>query len=222
MGGMTVVFDLDGTLVDSAPDLKTAVNAVLQAAGRRPITLDETRRFIGRGSRVLLQRAFEATAPGIAFDVEAAYRHYLDAYRACVADETQPFPGVLETLEASRAEGWTLALCTNKPEALALELLEALALAAPFGTAVVGGDTLPVHKPDPAPVHEAIWRAGGVLPAVLVGDSETDVAAARAAGIPVIAVPWGYREGSVDDLGADAVLPSFEQLGEVLHAVVNA
>lgn len=216
---MNIVFDLDGTVIDSAPDLRNAVNVVLRAAGRRPITLDETHRFVGQGSRVLVERAFAATGDP-AHDLDAATARYLEAYRSATTLETVLYAGVQEALTAAQAAGWGLALCTNKPEGPTHEVLATFDLAGFFGEAVVGGDTLPVRKPDPAPVHEALARLGVPNgPAVFVGDSETDVAAARAAELPVIAVAWGYRRHPVEALGADAVLEDYSALVDTVRRV---
>jgi len=218
---VNVVFDLDGTLADSLPDLRTAVNAVLDGAGRRSIRLDETRRFVGRGSRELLRAAFEATG-GPPADLDAVMDDWLTAYLSTVAAETRLFPGAREALDRLRDTGHGLALCTNKPEAPTRVLIEALGIADHFGAAVVGGDTLPVRKPDPAPLREALARIGGPhRPAVLVGDSITDAQTARNADIAFVAVPWGYRDRSVEELGADAVLASFEELPAVVRTLTG-
>ncbi len=222
----TVVFDLDGTLVDSAPDLAEAVSEVLQAQGRRDVSLEETRGFVGQGAKVLLERAWAATgeplADGDEAALEALYQAFLEAYHPRVARLSRPFPGAVAVLEHLAGAGHALGLCTNKPAAPTRTLLQRLDLARYFGDAVVGGDSLPTRKPDPAPVHEVLRRCGGQPEAaVLVGDSPTDVQAAQAAGIAVVAVPWGYRDVPVDAMGADLVIGAFEDLPAALRSLLR-
>jgi phosphoglycolate phosphatase len=163
MPDRAVIFDLDGTLVDTAPDLMRATNHVLEALGRRAISMDEVRAFVGHGARALLTRGLAATG-GLPenYDVEPDYRRFVDFYSGNIADGSVPFPGVVRLLERLRGEGFGLGVCTNKLEGLSVQLLDALDMSRYFG-AVVGPDTLGVAKPDPGPSGRrsrgwASWR----------------------------------------------------------------
>lgn len=192
-----VVFDLDGTLVDSAPDMARAINGVLTGRGRRALSLKEVVSFIGSGARILVQRSLRATG-GIDGE-DDALAEFLSRYETGVEHDTVLYEGVLEMLGALRAAARPLALCTNKPEAPARDLCARLGLA-PYFPVIVGGDTLPVLKPDPAPLRHAI--AGiGVDPArtLYVGDSETDYKTARAAGVDFAFVEGGYQSRPIPE-----------------------
>ncbi|WP_424976019.1 phosphoglycolate phosphatase [Dinoroseobacter sp. S124A] len=192
-----VVFDLDGTLVDSAPDMRRAINGMLEERGRRTLTLPEAVSFVGSGARILVQRSLRATG-GIA-DEEAGLARFLELYETGVDHETTIYPGVMEMLGDLRAAGLALALCTNKPEGPARVLCDHLGLL-PFFPVLVGGDTLPVLKPDPAPLHHAIAGLGVAPEDVLyVGDSSTDYATAQAAGIDFVFVEGGYQSRPIPD-----------------------
>lgn len=212
-----IVFDLDGTLVDTAPDLHGALAHVLADSGRRTVTLDDVRNIVGDGARAMLERGFAATGgplEGTAF--EAAFQLFLRHYGANVARLSRTFEGVEEVLAGLQEAGAALGVCTNKPQALTEALLEELALDAHFG-AVVGGDALPVRKPDPAHLTATLERLSrGGAPAVMVGDSRNDVAAARGAGLPVVLVSFGYTSVPVADLGADIVIDHFRDLPAAL------
>ncbi len=212
-----VIFDLDGTLVDTAPDLMRATNQVLASLGRIPVTADQVRSFVGHGARALITRGLAATGGLPAdFDVEAQLKRFVDYYAKNIADGSRPFPGVVDVLERLRAEGIGLGVCTNKLEGLSLKLLKALDLLKYFGS-VVGPDTIGVAKPDPRPFHEAVVRLGMASPrAVMVGDSETDVLTARAAGVPVIAVPFGYTPTPVSDFAPDFLVSNYGEMYETL------
>jgi len=218
----TIIFDLDGTLVDTAPDLTAALNAVLTKASHRPVSEAETRHMVGRGARALIENALAATgAPPDADLVAEMLGQYLEFYGAHLADHSAPFPRVVETLDALRKEGMRLGVCTNKPEALSQRLLRALGLERHFA-AVLGGDSLPVRKPDPGHLIETVRRAGGdVARAVMVGDSVTDLAAARAAGMPVVLVSFGYTETPAHMLGADALIDDFAALMPALARLLG-
>lgn len=215
-----VLFDLDGTLVDSAPDLRLAVNRVLDTHGRRPLTLDEVRAFVGHGSRHLVRRAFDATgAP--THDLDARLAEYLAQYAEHVCTKTRLYPGATEVLRRLADAGHALGLCTNKPQAHTRALLGHLDLARFFGDAVVGGDTTPHTKPHPEPIVATLRLLDRPAShAVLIGDSPSDVGAARAAGIPVVAVSWGYSHGPVHELGADRIIDHFDQLPDAIAALV--
>lgn len=205
-----VVFDLDGTLADTALDLTAAVNHALVALGRTAILADDVRRMVGHGARMLLRRALAATGGVDDAEIARAYPVFMDFYGAHVADRSAPYDGVEAALTALAAEGVALAICTNKPEALARALVDAFGWRERFAV-IVGGDTLAQRKPDPAPVHAAIARAGGGR-ALFVGDSISDTDAARAAGIPCIALTFGFSDRPPQDLGATALIDHFDAL----------
>ncbi|MCW5752572.1 MAG: phosphoglycolate phosphatase [Alphaproteobacteria bacterium] len=212
-----ILFDLDGTLVDSAPDLHQSLNFVLARLGRPAIQLDEVRAMVGDGVRVLLERSLAATGGGIeSARFEQAMADYLVHYEAHLADLSRPFPAVAETLARLRAAGKRLAVCTNKPHAFSVSLLRQLGLADHFD-AVLGGDSLPVRKPDPGHLLGTLAAIGREPPqAVMIGDSRNDVAAARNAGVPVIAVSFGYTVTPPRELGADLVIDHFDELAGAL------
>lgn len=213
-----LVFDLDGTLIDSAPDMTRVLNRTLVRFGRRTLDEAEVRTMIGDGSANLLRQAFAATGETLEAEaVEPVLRHYLDTYY----DDGQPsvlYPGVRETLELLAGQGIRLGLCTNKPERISRKLLDMLGLAPLFG-AVAGGDTLPVRKPDGrhlAWVLEQLGEDPAAARTAMVGDNGNDVKAARAVGIPVVAMSYGYPRMPVAELGADLVLDHFAELPAAL------
>jgi len=205
-----VVFDLDGTLADTAPDLAAALNHALAHFGRPAIEAEMVRNMIGHGSRALLRKGLAATGPVSEELVERGYGTFLDYYAAFICEGSRVYEGVDDCLDTLRAQGIRVAVCTNKPEALTHLLLDALGWQDRFD-AIVGGDTLPLRKPDPAPLREAIARGGGGN-AVMIGDSITDADTARAAGVPFVAVSFGFSDRPVDALGADAVVDHFDDL----------
>jgi phosphoglycolate phosphatase len=209
-----VVFDLDGTLADTAPDLAAALNHVLGALGRPGVPAESVRGLIGHGARALLRRGLAATGEGSEALVELGYPLFLDYYGAHICEGTAAYPGLEQALDEILRVGATIAVCTNKAEALTSKLLAALGWERRFA-AVVGGDTLAVRKPDPAPLLEAIRRAGGG-PAAFVGDSIVDAETARAADFPFVAVSFGFSDRPVEALGADAIIGHYDELGAVL------
>ncbi len=216
----TVIFDLDGTLIDTAPDLTGALNRVLEEEGLPPVGQAETRRMVGRGARALIEAAL--IAAGAQPDQGRLSRlvgRYLAHYHAHIADESMPFDGVRPTLETLRDEGARLGICTNKSFALSERLLDALDMRRYFD-AVVGGDTLNVHKPDPGHLLETIRRAGGApASAVMVGDSGPDFHAARNAGVPVILVSFGYGDAPAESFGADALVHHYDEMLPALRSL---
>ena len=191
----SVVFDLDGTLVDSAPDIRRVANSVLAEEGRAPVTLEETRGFIGSGAPVLVRRmaaARDLPQEGPGYD--ALLARFLARYEGAV-EQTRLYPGVADALARLQAMGLRLGLCTNKPQGPTSGVLAHFGLTRVFG-AVVGGDTLPVRKPDPAPLLHVVEALGGG-PTLYVGDSEVDAQAAAAALIPFALYTEGYRKGPV-------------------------
>jgi phosphoglycolate phosphatase len=206
-----VLLDLDGTLVDSAEDLMEALNEVLAREGLRPVDPEEVRSMIGDGVLKLLERGL-ARAGGDSSRGPDLLPRFLDAYEPRASRKTRPYPGVVETLRGLRASGLRLGVVTNKPEAATTAILRSLAIA-PLVDAVIGGDTLGHRKPHPAPVAEALRRLGvEARSAVMVGDNHHDVEAARAAGLKVVLVSYGYAHGVPQDLGADLVIDSFADL----------
>jgi len=216
----TLVLDLDGTLVDTAGDLLATLNAILGKEGLPPLGLDEARDMIGYGARAMLEAGFAAydRAPGERLDqlFAAFIAHYSDH----IAEESAPFPGALAALDRFSADGWRLAICTNKLEHLARRLLDEIGIVDRFA-AIAGQDTFGVRKPDPRHLIETIRQAGGdPSSAVMVGDSELDIAAARAAGIPSVGVTFGYTS-PIADHGPDAVIGHFDELFEAAGRLVT-
>lgn len=208
-----VGFDLDGTLVDSAPDLTCAVNHALRLAGRRPVSESEVRKMVGGGARRLLADALAATGEPVGGRrFEDLYEALIAYYGANIAVHTRPYEGALEALEALAARGVALGVATNKPEALARDLLDALGMARMF-SCVIGGDTLreDQKKPRPDMLHAMARGCGGGATA-FVGDSQFDTEAARAAAMPCIAVSFGYRTVAAQALGADVVIDGYAEL----------
>lgn len=218
MPDRAVIFDLDGTLVDTAPDLMGATNFVLGGLGRRALAMDEVRAFVGHGARALLTRGLAATG-GLpeGYDVEPDYRRFVAYYSDNIAGASAPFPGIVRLLDRLKDEGFGLGVCTNKLEGLSVQLLEALDLAKYFGS-VVGPDTLGIAKPDPKPFYEAVNRLDLDSPrALMVGDSETDILTARNAGVPVIGVPFGYTPRPVEDFGPDRMIAHFDEAYDAIQ-----
>lgn len=214
-----VIFDLDGTLVDSAPDLRNALNQFLAERGRRALTLTETKAAIGDGAIKLVERAFRLTGDCPSGDTllnEA--RAYISIYRDIVADPSQLYPEVVATLNRLRQKGIALGLCTNKPESATRKLLGELGLAAYF-SGVAGGDTYPAHKPDPAHLHGVITQMTLTpLGCVMVGDSPNDLVAAHGLQVPCIMVNYGYG-ADVSDLPAEATISGMGELPAALSAL---
>jgi phosphoglycolate phosphatase len=211
----TVAFDVDGTLADTAPDLAAALNHTLARLGRPPVPPQSVTSLVGHGVRSLLRRGLATSGEAPEDLVERGFPIYVEHYSEHIRDGTTPYPGAEAALDALAAEGVALAVCTNKVELLTHQLLEALGWSGRF-SAVVGGDTLPLRKPDPAPLREALARAGGGRSA-FVGDSITDAETARAAGVPFVAVSFGYSDRPATTFGADAVIDDFADLIETLR-----
>jgi phosphoglycolate phosphatase len=205
-----VIFDLDGTLADTAPDLAASLNHALTALGRDTVDPESVRYLIGHGAKALLRKGLAATGKASEAMVEKGFPIFLDHYAKHICDGTTVYAGLENALDALSARGVKLAVCTNKLEALAVKLIDALGWTGRFD-AVVGGDTLGVRKPDPAPLLEAIARCGGGR-AVFVGDSITDADTARAAHIPLVAVSFGFSDRPADQLGADIVIDHYDEL----------
>lgn len=218
----TVVFDLDGTLVDSAPDLWGALNTVLVEHGIPTVPFEATRLLVGGGALALVRRALARSGDPDRHDLARLLARFLDVYSARLTRESRPYPGVPDVLRELASRRHPLAVCTNKPEALARRMLDELALDR-FGDAVVGGDTFRYRKPDRRMLEAAVSRAGGRPErSVLVGDSRTDVETARNAGVPVVLVSYGYRTDPVDTLAPDYLIHEFGDVSEVMRSIVRA
>ena len=213
----TIAFDLDGTLADTAPDLAAALNHALERLARPTIEPETVRHLVGHGARALLRRGLATSGPSDEALVEQGFPHFMDFYAANICVGTTAFAGVDAALDALRSRGVRTAVCTNKPERLSRLLIEALGWESRFD-ALIGGDTLPVRKPDPAPLREAIARAGGGR-AAFVGDSIVDADTARAAALPFVAVSFGFLDRPVEELGADAVIDDYSELIGVLETL---
>ncbi|MGE0008929.1 MAG: phosphoglycolate phosphatase [Parvibaculaceae bacterium] len=218
-----VIFDLDGTLVDTAPDLWRATNHVLAGAGRGEVTLGQVRAFVGHGARKLIARGFAATgSPLDDGEIEPLYEKFLAYYGANIARDSTPFPDCVALLDRLRRQGIGLGICTNKLEGLSVRLIDALGLASYFG-AIVGPDTIGIAKPDPAPYREALRRMGAeTARSLLIGDSETDVLTARAAGVPMIGVTFGYTAEPIEHFGPDALVSRYAEAYEPIVAALGA
>jgi phosphoglycolate phosphatase len=213
-----IIFDLDGTLVDSARDLQEAVNLLLAEEGLRQLSLDEVKSMIGDGVAKLVERAMLATGGDLTRCSQFVAR-FLEIYEADPTRHTQSYPGVQTTLEDLHRRGVPMAVVTNKPYAATIEILDALGLRGFFG-AVIGGDTLPERKPHPAPILLALERLGARPDAALmVGDNYHDVQAARAAGIRAFAVTYGYSHKPHAELGADRLLDRMPDLLPVIDTM---
>jgi len=222
MKPLSLVFDLDGTLVDTAPDLAGAMNAVLLKNGRLPVPPAEVRHMVGRGARALIERGFEVTGgPVDPAEMDAHFDHFIDHYGAHVADASVPFEDVRVVLTRLKAAGHRLGVCTNKPEALAVSLLNALELRDFFG-AVLGADTLDVKKPNPRHLSETVLRIGGdITRAVMIGDSEVDAETARNAGVPSVIFTFGYTQFDPRTFGAAALLDGYDALETALAEIAS-
>ncbi|PHY17566.1 HAD-IA family hydrolase [Caulobacter sp. BP25] len=210
LNGATIAFDLDGTLVDTAPDLVGSLNAILAEESLPALPFDEVRLMVGRGARALLERGFAAAgAPLDAEHAPALVQRFIALYLTRIADESAPFPGVVETLTDLKSAGARLVVCTNKLTHLSVALLDATGLS-PFFDAVVGADSAPAAKPDGRHVAAAVAAVEGDLArAVMIGDSINDALGAKNAGVPSVLVSFGYTEDPVETLGGDLVVHSF-------------
>jgi phosphoglycolate phosphatase len=209
----TLVLDLDGTLVDTASDLTATLNDILAQEGLPAVSPDEGRAMVGHGARAMLSNAL--LSAGITAEpdrLDNLVALFIDIYAGRIAETSRPFPGVPEALDRFAADGWRLAVCTNKFERHSRLLLRELGLADRF-TVIAGQDTYGVRKPDARHLLETIREAGGSsAAAVMVGDSEVDVQTARSASVPVVAVDFGYCRVPVQDLAPDRVISHFDAL----------
>lgn len=214
------IFDLDGTLVDTAPDLAAGMNAAMADLGLPPVPVATVRHLVGRGARVLVERglAINGIAAPAVEEIDRLVAIFLSHYRENIAAGSVAYDGAVDVLNTLSARGVRMGVCTNKPTDLAVQLLQLLKLDHYFH-AILGADALPVKKPHPDHLLETIRRCGGaVARSVMIGDSETDVATARAACVPVIVFSHGYTAIAPQELGADVVLDHFEGLLPALTA----
>jgi len=218
----TIAFDLDGTLVDSAPDLCTALNLTLDENGYRQVPLGKMRDIVGQGARVMIERALTLEGKTASPDrLSRMFERFLTHYDTHLADESKPFPGAKEALDRLKDSGALLVVCTNKLEGFSVKLLEAVGLAEYFAV-IAGSDTFPMRKPDAGHLLGAVSRAGGhSASVVMVGDSRTDVATARAANVPVIAVNFGYSDIPAGELGADRVVERLAEVPDVARELLQ-
>jgi phosphoglycolate phosphatase len=217
----TVVFDLDGTLVDTAPDLISALNFVLDREGLPPVPLHSARTMIGAGARRLIERGLELEGRAASLeDITRLTSDFIDYYAAHIADASRPFEGLEGALDELGASGYRFAVCTNKLEWLSKLLLDQLGLSSRF-SAICGADTFGVSKPDPAILQQTVARAGGQLSsAIMVGDAGPDVGVARRAGVPVIGVEFGYSEVPIADLKPDRLISHMRDLPAAVESLM--
>jgi phosphoglycolate phosphatase len=217
----TVVFDLDGTLVDTAPDLINALNFVLDREGLPPVPLHSARNMIGAGARRLIERGLELEGRVASVgDITRLTDEFIAYYAEHIADVSRPFEGLESALDDLGTRGFRFAVCTNKLEWLSKLLLDRLGLSARF-SAICGADTFGISKPDPAILQQTVARAGGdISSAIMVGDAGPDIGVARRAGIPVIGVEFGYTEVPIADLKPDRLINHMNQLPAAVESLM--
>ncbi|KAF0227705.1 MAG: phosphoglycolate [Beijerinckiaceae bacterium] len=218
----TLVFDLDGTLAETAPDIMATLNHLLVREGLDMLPVSAARQLVGAGARALLERGFKAAGrPLEAEKLETLFQAFLVHYLDHVAELSFLFPGVESALKGLAGEGYGLAICTNKPEAHSLALVEQLGIL-PMFRKVAGRETFAFCKPDPRHLTETIRAAGGdAARAIMIGDSRTDVDTARAAGIPVVGVTFGYTDVPMAELKPDRIIEHFDALPEAIRALAR-
>ena len=218
----TVVFDLDGTLADTSADLLAAANACFDRLGHGPLLTGADALTAFHGGRAMLRLGFSRMqAPWTEADVTLQYPRFLAGYAEVLDRETKLYPGAVQAVETLRSMGFATAICTNKPEALAVELVRRLGIKHLFG-ALIGADTFPVRKPDPTPYIAAVQRARGtVARSILIGDTQTDRDTARAAGVPIVLVSFGPEGHGVARLSPDALLHHYDDLPPLAQSLLS-
>jgi len=208
-----VIFDLDGTLLDTAPDLMASLNHTIDAIGLEPVAYEDVTFLVGAGARAMIDRALKLRDTTLSTaEKEQLFERFLDHYGGSMPGETLPYPGLLDAMDRLEAAGISMAICTNKVEALAKRLLTLLGLSHRFA-AITGGDTFAVRKPHGDHLHGTIKQAvGHPHMTVMVGDSTRDIEAARNAGVPSIAVPFGYSDVAVETLRPDRIIRHYTEL----------
>jgi len=218
MSHFLLLFDLDGTLVDTLPDLTNAVNEALREHGYEALQPQQVRPMIGDGMAMLLTRAFTARG-GNAVEAEATYKRFIEIYEGVATANSISYPGVSETLARLREAGYRTAVCTNKPQRATEEVLRGVGLSGLFD-GFAGGDRYPYRKPDPRHLLNLIDELGGdPKRAAMIGDSENDAASARAARLPLILMSYGYARIDPGELGADIVLDRFDELPAAVESL---
>jgi phosphoglycolate phosphatase len=218
----TIVFDLDGTLVDTAPDLISALNYVLDREGLPGVPLHAARNMIGAGARKLIERGLELDGRHVSVEeLDRLTADFIDYYAGHIAEASRPFEGLEAALDDLARRGFRLAVCTNKLEWLSKRLLDRLQLSRRFA-AICGADTFGVSKPDPAILQQTVLRAGGKLAStIMVGDAGTDIGVARRAGVPVIGVSFGYTDIPIEDLKPDRLVNHMRELPNAVAALLS-
>ena len=217
------IFDLDGTLADTSADLLNAANVVLEPEGLPLLTLERDKSFAGRGAREMLRRSLSFVGRGPDDPaVDRLYQPFLEAYAQALAVETHLYDGVVACLDRLEADGWRIGVCTNKPEGLALQVLEALDVRHRF-PAILGADTLPVRKPDPEHLIETARRIGAdPARAVMIGDTLTDLSTARHAGVPCVLTSFGFAAQPLSELAPDAIVDHYDEIPPLLDRLSPA
>jgi phosphoglycolate phosphatase len=217
-----LVFDLDGTLIDTAPDLVDTLNVVFAREGLPPVPFETARKLIGGGARAMILRGVEAEGRVLAAaHLQRLFDDFIAYYADHIADRSRPFAGLADVLDRLATKGHRFAVCTNKQEKLSVMLLERLGLAPRFA-AICGQDTFGVQKPNPEILRRTVAAAGGDLArALMIGDSETDIRTAKAAGVPVIAVDFGYTERPVEHFAPDRVISHYSELPDAIAALAH-
>ncbi|MDQ8728636.1 HAD-IA family hydrolase [Bradyrhizobium sp. LHD-71] len=216
-----LVFDLDGTLVDTAPDLIGALNVILEQEGIPELPLSTARNMIGGGARKLIERGLEAAGRDCTVaEIDRMMKDFIAYYADHIADQSQPFEGLESALDTLATKGAAFAVCTNKLEWLSKLLLDRLKLSHRFG-AICGADTFGIAKPDPTFLRQTVARAGGNMAStIMVGDAGTDIGVARRAGVPVIGVTFGYTETPIEELAPDRVISRMGDLPDAVFALL--
>jgi phosphoglycolate phosphatase len=222
MSRTTLVFDLDGTLIDTAPDLIDTLNVVFEREGVPLVPYEEARMLIGGGAKAMISRGLAAEGRNVdSAELEKLLADFIAYYSAHIADRSRPFPGLEDALDRLTSDGFILAVCTNKLEGLSRQLLNELKLAPRFA-AICGQDTFGVQKPDPVVLRKTIAAAGGAAEAaIMIGDSATDVLTARAAGIPIIGVDFGYTDRPIAEFRPDRIISRFNDLPDTISQMTS-
>jgi phosphoglycolate phosphatase len=222
MAAPLLVFDLDGTLIDTAPDLIDTLNYVFAREGFPPVPYETARKLIGGGARAMIARGVGAEGRVLSeTHLQHLFEQFIAYYSEHLADRSRPFPGVFEALDALSARGHRFAVCTNKLERLSVSLLTAVGLADRF-VSICGQDTFGVQKPNPEMLRRTILAAAGrPEAAIMIGDSDTDIRTARGAGVPVVAVDFGYSERAIAEFRPDRVISHFSELPPALAALAR-